>query len=310
LIAYLPLRALVGDRLWPVALMNTFAHWILLPAVALLPVMLWLRRWPMVVVMSVGAIVFLWLFGGLFLPQPSAATSGQDLTVMTYNVAHTFVDSDDLVAALRSSGADIIALEELTAEQARVIERDVIDLYPYQALYGYGIPGKGLLSRYPILEEELFYMQAQRLPHLRATITVDDVHPPITVIIAHPPPPGIGLGGYRIHPYAAAEITSLAQMTTADGPGILMGDLNQTDQNDNYALLSDAGLTDAFRAAGWGLGATWPARGIGPLRLLVRLDYIWYSNHFRAIRSWVGPDVGSDHLPVLAQLTWQTKVQD
>jgi len=314
LVLYLPLRALFGDRLWPVALLSTLLHWVLLPAFALLPAMLWMRRWPAAAMLSVNVVAFLYLFGGLFLPQPSALADSYNLTVMTYNVAHSFVAPNDLVAVLRSSEADIIALQEVTGEQAAAVERDLRDLYPYQVLYGYGVPGKGLLSRYPILEEELFYLQAQRLPHLRATLAVDGAGPAlqtvsITVIIAHPPPPGLSRGVYCIHPYAAAEIASLAQMTTASGPGILMGDFNLTDQNDNYALLSEAGLTDAFRAAGWGFGTTWSARRPGPLRLLVRLDYVWYSVHFRAIRSWVGPDAGSDHLPVLAQLAWQSEAQ-
>jgi endonuclease/exonuclease/phosphatase (EEP) superfamily protein YafD len=131
------------------------------------------------------------------------------------------------------------------------------------------------------------------------------------VIVAHLPPPSLKRDGYRIPPYAADEIASLAQMATNSGPGILMGDFNLTDQNDNYTLLSDAGLTDAFRAAGWGFGFTWPSRSrIGLLRLLVRIDYIWHSAHFRTIHAWVGPDAGSDHLPVLARLTWRAKVQD
>ena len=72
--------------------------------------------------------------------------------------------------------------------------------------------------------------------------------------VAHPPPPVFYQGRYYFHPYAGAEIASLVQMATAGGPAILMGDLNLTDQNDNYALLSEAGLTDAFRAVGWGFG--------------------------------------------------------
>jgi vancomycin resistance protein VanJ len=310
LILYLLLRALFGDHLGLIALLSTFLHWALLPAFALLPLTLWVRRWPTAVMLGLNVAVFLWLFGGLFLPQPMAPADSYDLTVMTYNVGNYLIAPDVLVAALRSSEADIVALQELTDEQAVAIERDLCDLYPYQVLYGYGIPGKGLLSRYPILEEELFYLQAQRLPHLRTTLTIDGAGPglqtmPITVIVAHPPPPSISRGGYHFHPHAAAEIASLAQMATANGPCILMGDFNLSDQNDNYALLSDAGLTDAFRAVGWGFGATWPARSrIGLLRVLVRVDYIWYSAHFRAIRAWVGPDAGSDHLPVLAQLAW------
>ena len=261
LILYLPARALFGDHLWPVALMNTFSPWILLPSFILLPVVLWVRRWPAVVALGVGAITFVWWFGELFLPGRSVAAGADSLTVMTYNAAHNFVESDDLVATLRSSGADIVGLQEVTEAYAAAIERDLIEVYPYQVLYGTGIPGKGLLSRFPILEEDLFYLQVQRLPHLRVVVDVHDDRPslpdvPITVIVAHPPPPGLSPGGYRIHPYAAAEISSLAQMTVANGPGILMGDFNLADQNDNYALLLDAGLSDAFRAAGWGLGAT------------------------------------------------------
>jgi vancomycin resistance protein VanJ len=38
---------------------------------------------------------------------------------------------------------------------------------------------------------------------------------------------------------------------------------------------------------------------------LVRIDYVWYTDDFRATRAWVGPDAGSDHLPVLAELVWE-----
>jgi hypothetical protein len=54
----------------------------------------------------------------------------------------------------------------------------------------------------------------------------------------------------------------------------------------------------------------WPARPIGPLRLLVWVDYVWYSASFYATRAWVGPDAGSDHRPVLAQLAWRTEASN
>lgn len=188
LILYLPLRVLAGDRLGLVALLGTFLHWDLLPAFVLLPLAVRLRRWPAAVMLGICVAVFLVLFGGLFLPKSSASATSSDLTVMTFNVENSHVSPDDLVAALRSSGADIIALLELDDRQAVAIERDLRDLYPYQELYGLGIPGKGLLSQYPILEEELFYLQAQRLPHLRANLEIDSLGS-LTVIIAHPRPP-------------------------------------------------------------------------------------------------------------------------
>jgi vancomycin resistance protein VanJ len=211
---------------------------------------------------------------------------------------------------LQASEADIIALQELSGEQAAAIERDLGDSYPHQVLYGYGVPGKGLLSRYPIVEEELFYLEAQRLPHLRTVVTVDKEGwgadaVDVTVIVAHPPPPGISRRGYFVNPDAALEIASLAQMTKARGPSVLMGDFNMVDQSENYSILTNAGLEDAFREAGWGFGATWPARKIEPLWPMLRLDYIWYSAHIQAVRAWVGSGAGSDHLPVFAELVWQ-----
>jgi vancomycin resistance protein VanJ len=309
-VIYLLLRSVFGDRLWPVALFSTFLHYSLLPTFVLLPVMLRVRRWPTAAMLAVGVAAFLWLFGGLFFPQLSVPAHTGILTVVTYNVADGSIAPDDLVRVLRASGADIIALQELSSEQAAAIERDLGDLYPHQALHGYGVPGKGLLSRYPILEEELFYLEAQRLPYLRAVVAVDREGwdqgvADVTVIVAHSPPPGIGRLRYSVNPYAALEITSLAQMTTTGGPSILMGDFNMVDQNDNYHILADAGLKDAFRAAGWGFGATWPARKMKPLQPVLRLDYIWYSTHIQAVRAWVGPGTGSDHLPVFAELVWR-----
>jgi endonuclease/exonuclease/phosphatase family metal-dependent hydrolase len=309
-VIYLLLRIVFGDQFWPVALFSTFLHYALLPAFVLLPVMLKVRRWPTAAMLAVNAAAFLWLFGGLFFPQLSAPAHTGVLTVMTYNVADGSIAPDDLVSVLRTSEADIIALQELSGEQAIAIERDLGDMYPHQALYGYGVAGKGLLSRYPILEEELFYLEAHRLPYLRTIVAVDKEGwgqgvVDVTVIAAHPPPPGISRLRYSVNPLATVEITSLAQMSTTGEPIIFMGDFNMVDQHDNYRILADAGLKDAFRTAGWGFGPTWPAHKMEPLRPIFRLDYIWYSTHIQAVRAWVGQGPGSDHLPVLAELAWR-----
>ena len=59
--------------------------------------------------------------------------------------------------------------------------------------------------------------------------------------------------------------------------------------------------TNAFSKAGFGFGETrWTTmRGI---TFGVRIDHILTNEHWRPQRCWVGPDVGSDHLPVIADL--------
>ena len=101
----------------------------------------------------------------------------------------------------------------------------------------------------------------------------------------------------------------------ADPPAVLLGDLNLTARHPVYARLRGAGLRDAFRDAGRGRGATLPMRPghsgrlrrgwrgprPGPVPLL-RVDYVWHTPDLGALDCWVGPDAGSDHLPVLARL--------
>lgn len=90
----------------------------------------------------------------------------------------------------------------------------------------------------------------------------------------------------------------------------MAGDFNCTDRSDVYATLAKV-LTDAHRAAGWGLGPTYPAygghyHGIPIIPRQVRIDMIFHSRELMALRSNVGSTHGeSDHLPVTARLTWR-----
>jgi vancomycin resistance protein VanJ len=309
LLLYLVLHTLTGTRFWPVALVANFIHWLLLPAFLTLALGLWQRRRMTLLFSAVNIAAFVWLFGALFLPQeaPAAASDARALTVMTYNINTGNATPDRLIPVLRESGADIIGLVEIRADQQAAIEQTLADEYPYRVFYGSGIPGMGLISRFPILSDAYFYLETERLPHLRAELAVDGE--PLTVIVAHPPPPGLSQRGYHYRAGASDEIATLAQMALDSAPTLLIGDFNIADQSDQYNLLADAGLTDTFRAAGWGLGLTWPSRplrNILPVLPLVRIDYIWTTPEFAPLAAWVGPHAGSDHLPVIAELAWHS----
>jgi endonuclease/exonuclease/phosphatase family metal-dependent hydrolase len=99
---------------------------------------------------------------------------------------------------------------------------------------------------------------------------------------------------------------TLAKMALGGEKTILLGDFNFTDQNQDYRVLTQAGLADAHRSGGWGLGLTYPKKGwSGGVRLpLVRIDFVFLTGDICAQRAWVGEDGGSDHLPVLADVAW------
>ena len=42
-----------------------------------------------------------------------------------------------------------------------------------------------------------------------------------------------------------------------------------------------------------------------PLLPMVRIDYVWHTQHLRSLESWVGQDAGSDHMPVMAVMRFE-----
>jgi endonuclease/exonuclease/phosphatase (EEP) superfamily protein YafD len=64
-----------------------------------------------------------------------------------------------------------------------------------------------------------------------------------------------------------------------------------------------SGFHDAFSDAGLGFGYTeWPR--MRRCIFGVRIDHVLTGDGWRCRRCWVGPDVGSDHLPLLADLSF------
>lgn len=232
------------------------------------------------------------------------------LTVMTYNVGAGLAGPLRLVEVLRQSGADVIGLQELAPEQGAAIAQLLGDDYPHQALHPAGIPGKGLISRYPLHETELREWHPGR-PDLHAAVQTPGGD--VAVIVAHPPPPRIGRNRAPQSALTDQQIASIIAVATGGQPAVLLTDFNRVGWQAAYRQLRQSGLIDAFGTAGRGMGFTLPTRlshlayrghPLGKVALppLLRVDYVWHTAHFQAMRSWIGGNAGSDHLPVLAEL--------
>jgi endonuclease/exonuclease/phosphatase family metal-dependent hydrolase len=308
MVAYLILRIITTDHYWPVELVSVIAHWLLLLAILLLPIAIWARRRQTTVLLFINAVAFILLFGGLFLPRGlrkdicEPDDQSMRLTVMTYNISNGLASPESIIEIIGKSGADIVALQEMTFKQKVTIQRGLEELFPYQSFHGTGIPGIGILSQYPIMAEELFTLQGTN-PYLRVRIQIEDKM--LTVMAVHPPV-AFGPGGPESP--SRADMPVLGELAIENEAVIMLGDLNVTDQNEGYNLLMREGLTDVFRAAGWGFGLSYPKRTwSGSLSIpLIRIDYIMVTEDLCPIVVSVGEDGGSDHLPVLAVLMWKS----
>jgi len=110
-----------------------------------------------------------------------------------------------------------------------------------------------------------------------------------------------GLGGVDELSEVTAErqvdgIAIEAWMAESSGPKVVAGDFNLTPES--TILRRRFGyLQDAFSTAGWGYGGTKFTRVHS-----VRIDHVLADEHWQVVSCRVGPDVGSDHRPVVATL--------
>lgn len=308
--------AVAGERWWPVALAGVFAGWWLTPAVGLFAVAV-LRRWRLGMLCLAGA-AWAWAvwYGPRFVPSVTAgagsalgAGDGAILRVATFNVGVGRTKWKTLARVIADLDADIVGLQELTDENAELLGDALAEAYPHRFLYGGGTLGMGVLSRHPFDDVERLSSSWPGRDSLRTVVHTPAG--PVTLTVAHPHQPvavpGVnGWTAYRQDPGFVADIDRLVGAVEGRGTTLLIGDLNLPERHTAYRTLRAAGLVDAFHAAGWGFGVTWPQvrvfHGL-PVPPLVRLDYIWCTPDVTPLRAWVGAeDAGSDHRPVVADV--------
>jgi endonuclease/exonuclease/phosphatase (EEP) superfamily protein YafD len=310
----------IGDRIWWLALINVFAPYLFLPLAVLIPLSVVCRQWAFRVGIVVPVVLFLALYGPLYLPPwPLVmAENGSTMTVMTFNVWGGSERAETVRLILDHGPPDVVALQELSPPIARLLLDELEDVYPYHTIgSSSGYWGMGVMSRYPLTELRItdralprWMIQAVEIEASGGAFTLYNIHPPSTHtplyadMIADIPRRVRTSFDYR---YTFAE-KLLREIAQRPGPVVVAGDLNSTDRSDVYRLLTRS-LTDVHRTAGWGLGHTFPAqrgryRGIPYPPRVIRIDMILVSDAFVPLRSYVGASGGeSDHLPVVAELS-------
>lgn len=199
--------------------------------------------------------------------------------------------------AISKLDSDLIGVAEYEPTESTELFDQLTDSYPFHVFYP-GDTDVGLLSRYPILSQQFIAPPDTRSPFIRALVDIQGT--PVVVYVVHLTSPEMSLPFTYDDSARNREVAMVVdRLREETGPTLVLGDFNLSDQSDAYQSL-DHVLTDAFREAGRGLGFTFPSqrRFIPPL---IRIDYVWHSDHFVTHDAWVEQDSGtSDHLPVTA----------
>ncbi|MGW0083049.1 endonuclease/exonuclease/phosphatase family protein [Streptomyces sp. NPDC003393] len=299
------LHARITDRGGLGSLVETFLPWFGLFIPVLLAGALWRRAASAVFALLLPAVVWLNLFGALL---GDKTHPGGDLTVAEHNVGGANADPAGTARDLAGSGADVLALVELTEQARGTYEKALANAYPYHTVLG----TVGLWSRLPLSDTRPVDIKTDYGPladtkpvavkmtyarALRTTVATDKG--PLAVYVAH-------LGSVRVFPRTGfwtesrdrgAEALGEAVAAERNQRVVLLGDLNGTMEDRAFAGITSR-MRSAQNEAGKGFGFTWPATFP-----VARIDQILVRG-VTPENSWVLPATGSDHLPVAASISW------
>jgi endonuclease/exonuclease/phosphatase (EEP) superfamily protein YafD len=291
------LTAFFGGLWWRFDLTANFRFQYFLCLVIALIAFLIGKKWPWAIVSGVFAIVNLIdILPAFIRPGRQSQPSSRSLTVLLANVLSSNKEYENVRRLIRSTDPDIIAIIEATEGWMKGLS-PLAEKYPHVVSRPReGNFGIALFSRIPLKESEIIQIGNAGLPSIFARIQVEDND--LTVIVTHPLPP-TRASTSRHRNRQLEELPDLVR--SVKGAVLVLGDLNTAPWSPHFKkLLRRSGLRDSRR--GRGIQPTWQAGH--PYFLRIPLDHILHSPEIVVLRRELGPNIGSDHLPVIVELSF------
>jgi vancomycin resistance protein VanJ len=297
--------ALASDRWWAATLLSYAPRWIwagppllvaLIVGVAR-PRLLWLPL--LSLLFAVGPIM------GFCLPWRTlwpGAAEGASLRIISCNCDGDMLDVKRLETLIQEAQADVVLLQECHSSKALTV-----------APPGWTVGnawGLCIVSRYPFRQVDVL----RRKPpagwfDMCAHYRVETPHGPVELFNVHlATPRGAMETALRHSRNAPADLEASSAVRRYESrvvsefasdekeAAIVAGDFNLPPESAIFRR-SWSGFQDAFTTAGLGWGHTKFTRWHG-----VRIDHVLAGSDWRVEQAWVGPDVGSDHRPLVAEL--------
>lgn len=244
---------------------------------------------PSAISVALGSLVLMAGFTPALLAPiaaPVVQAEGHKISVLALNVRFSNSVHATVIGHIARNQPDVVVLSEVTSEWAAAIDQLS---YPHRFIHpAQDGTGLAILTKYPILSREILHPGGFQSAALVAEISLPAQ---VTVVALHPRSPTSPEWILERDGYLRALGEDLADRS---GHLIVAGDFNTTPWSYAFDLLAaPPGLN---RSSLIPLG-TWPA----PYhRLGVPIDHILTSNGVGFLQYDVGPDLGSDHMPVTA----------
>ncbi len=280
----------LGRLWWPFELASHFRAQYFLFLIGTAFLFLLGRKQRAAILASVFALINLSLIVPLYFGSSSTHAEGRTVRALLVNVNTSNQAHGRLQKFIRSVEPDFMVLLEVNRVWLNELQR-LVGVYPFSRARprddNFGI---AFLSRIPFKSAEIRGIGKAGVPSVVVQFDVDGQS--LTVIGTHPlPPVGRAYSAHRNQ-----QLTELAHLVGSLRGGVMvLGDLNTTSWSPYFRdLIRKTGLRDSRN--GFGLQPSWPA---GLPHFWVPIDHCLVSSGVVVHNRKTGPDIGSDHYPVV-----------
>lgn len=199
---------------------------------------------------------------------------------------------------IRELQPDVFAITELSDEWDSALQAEFSD-YPYRAIARKYSSGLALFSKLPIKNQEIVYYPGDPVEHPQIRCQLKSSAGLIKCIVAHPTVPK------KLVASRNAELLAIGEVAAKSGSRcVVFGDLNCSPWSYYFARLLDEGrLNDSEQ--GFGPQPSWSTEMFFPF---VPIDHFLVSKDIEVFNRALGPNIGSDHLPVYVDLLVKNSV--
>ena len=277
-------------------LLELFSHFRLqyLVIAALLTCAFLFLRWPGYIVLGLATIaVNAWHVAAWYLPVAHSPVADSDIRILHANILVSNDSSDRFFMAVTKADPDIVVMQEATPEWLSSLG-SLDSIYPYKLVESRNDPfGIALYSKYPFESSVVNAAEPFGFPQIIATAVIDEKR--LHILSAHPANP-VGASNASGRNLQLDGLAELAARTPS--PLVVIGDLNITMWAHHYRLFEDkSGLRNA--RLGFGIKPTWPL--FLPFAM-IPIDQCLVSDDIEVTDFTTGPNIGSDHLPIVVTL--------
>jgi len=289
--------AALASVYWFFELFGHFTPHYALAALLFAPALALLRAWRWA---ALACALMLWngypVARLLLQDTPATVVTQNRFTVFHFNVNMSHEQPQRIVSHLLRNARDIdvVVLFEATTDFDTVLGA-IKENFPHQIQHLQDSPfGIAIASKHAFDLGAISREPSRFFPHIEATIKLPGRALPLALFAVHAPPPVSGeLANDRNDKLAHIARKSAAQSAMTP---VVVGDFNMTPWSPYFQrFIADSGLRDARTPRRF--DHTWPVT-FDNANLGLAVDHSFAHPSLQLIKRVIGPDLGSDHLPV------------